>query len=637
MSEGAMKLTPIDMLQLYPEPIIEALVDDDAFRETLGLGGGLQLVLGRAGHFDLPAFYDHVRAIHAGAGPRDVVNAEGAAWTLEAVDVHGQAALRLSRGEWVEHIDPHLVLHPDASIRRAEFERNLDGAGLWPDGLPDWRANLQARPLRDFEVRRLQEAFGQTPAAFAARVVSSFARGTGTAATIAPAERAHYDNLVGVGVASSLAELARDIVHPHIGHLLSIRDGSGGRLALLLGAHSSLLSGSAIERLEDGELTRLLQWARDEGDVLSRVAAIEVGLSAPSLTADRERVLAELVRSVLDEDAEHPKGRLALLSAAIAFIGAEVGRTKVLDDLQPFQRRLAIIAQASLFERTVHGRVDVDLVATWMRARGQRRFFLQTMVEQRLEPRWTAGYLAPEQLKAEFVSRMSLAAGMNKERVPPGALHDLLFGRQDGSLARCLLFPQSFLPGPLEGRVEDASGVPLSAEFERILDKALAPQELTPQSVIALINLRSVFVLDAARVDRAVELIRTAGHRFDASVDRETRSLIFSGLAALAADTRNVDLVAELRMMVRKDRVDFPGEPLRAEFLVALTAVAAHADYEDWGRYLGEWCTELAFQAEGGDAADLQEDLSLLCSIDPALRHRLGSAKAALASVTAND
>jgi hypothetical protein len=52
---------------------------------------------------------------------------------------------------------------------------------------------------------------------------------------------------------------------------------------------------------------------------------------------------------------------------------------------------------------------------------------------------------------------------------------------------------------------------------------------------------------------------------------------------------------------------------------------------------LGEWCTELAFQAEGGDAGDLQEDLSLLCSIDSALRHRLGSAKVALASVTAND
>lgn len=365
---------------------------------------------------------------------------------------------------------------------------------------------------------------------------------------------------------------------------------------------------------------------------MSRVAAVEIALAASSRLPLPELRLRRLIESVLAQEPADAGGRLSLLSATVALVACELGRLRVLEDMPPFQRRAAIFAHASFLERTVFGRVDVKPMADWARGHGLRRFYLQTMVERRLEPRWSAELASPEQLKAEFVSRISLAAGLHRAHIASGELSDFLFGDGDNGLARHARFPQSFLPGPLEGMVGEGGAVPLPPHFEQVLDEAMSGDDLQPASVIALINLRSVFALDAARVDRAVTLIRGAGHRFDASVDDETRLLLYNGLAALAAETRNTALADELRMMVRKEQ---SGSSAHDEFLLALTAASAHAAPNEWSDYLGSWCSDLAFRAQGGAARRLLEDLELLCLIEPALRHALGSAKAALASVPA--
>lgn len=635
MTEDAYRLNPRDILQLYPVAVVERLFDDDEFRARLELEDGLLLVLEGAGRFARRPFYAAVRTLHAGAAELEVYDIDGHPWTIVAVDVGGRPALRLSRGGAFVNLHPHHALHPDASLRIAELDRSLAETALWPEALPAWRGTLGARSLDDDEVRRYQQAFESTPRALAGRIEISFARRTGDAALIAPDDRAHYTNLIGGGIASSVGDLARSVVLPHVQRLLSVADGSGPRMALLLAAHSSLLSTSELERLREEELSALVRWATEEGDLLSRVGAIEVGLASLARLPSLATPLVPLVASVLAQDPDDRAGRLALVSGVVAFVGAELSRTGLLGDLPPFQRRLAIFAQASFFERTVFGRIDVGVVADWARRQGLRRFYFQTMVERRLEPRWTAEYVEPAQLKAEFVSRISLAAGLHEAHVPPGLLHDLLFGDAEGGVKAQVRFPQNFLPGPLEGLPAEDGRLPLPEHFERMLDETLAADVLEPRSVIALINLRGVFAIDAGRVDRAVELIRAAGHRFAVSVDAETRQLLFNGLAALAAETRNAGLAEEVRMMVRKDRLDGDATvPLRDEFAMALNAAAAHAEWEDWSAYLGDWCVELAFQAEGQDARDLRDDLDLLCAIDPALRGVLGAGRAALASVT---
>lgn len=631
--EGA--LLPRDMLQMYPDTVVEALVEDDAFRSGLGLDDGLLLVLGRGGRFGRRAFYRAIRSLHAGDEGVCVDDVDGESWALEAMDVGGRPAIRLSRGETVEHIHPHLALHADDEVRLAELDRSLADAGLWSEALPEWHVILRTRPLDDDEVRRLQRALEATPTALAARIDASFAKGEGGGALIAPVEPGYYALLAGDGVATSIDDLARSVVRPHVLRLASLADGSGPRMALLLASHSSLLAGSALVDLTEDGLSALLDWAVASGDLLSRVGAVELGLAALARVPAVAPALTLLVASVLDQDPGDRDGRLALLSGVVAFVGSELSRTRALDHLPPFQRRMALFAQASFFERVVFGRIDARVVADWGRQNGLRRFYFQTMVDRRLEPRWTAEHIAPEQLKAEFASRISLAAGLHEASVPAGPLRDLLFGDGEGGLRSHVKFPQSFLPGPLEGRVATGEQQRLPADFERVLDEALAADVLEPRSVIALINLRGVFAIDAGRVDRAVALIRAAGHRFDVSVDAETRGLLFNGLAALASETRNPRLAEEVRMMVRKDRLDGAASvPSHEEFAMALNAAAAHAGWDEWSAYLAEWIGELAFNAVGEDAEQLRGDVELLCAIDPGLRRVLGAAKAALASVT---
>jgi hypothetical protein len=141
-----------------------------------------------------------------------------------------------------------------------------------------------------------------------------------------------------------------------------------------------------------------------------------------------------------------------------------------------------------------------------------------------------------------------------------------------------------------------------------------------------------LFSIGDHRVERAVELLRSAGHRFDGDVDQEMRENIFTGLAGVASASRNTALADELRVMVRKNRIDSAHPPkAQREFLIAIAAAAAHAGFEGWSAYLGKWADELAFSVvDKQDADHLLADMELLSIIEPRLRRYLGNAVAAL-------
>src|SRR3546814_5369768 len=90
----------------------------------------------------------------------------------------------------------------------------------------------------------------------------------------------------------------------------------------------------------------------------------------------------------------------------LLYVGGDISRTGVLADLPPFQRRLAIFAQAALFERHAYGHVGVEHFTKWAIGQRGRRFYYQTLSELREEPRWVADYCTPDQLKAEFLGRI---------------------------------------------------------------------------------------------------------------------------------------------------------------------------------------------------------------------------------------
>lgn len=147
-----------------------------------------------------------------------------------------------------------------------------------------------------------------------------------------------------------------------------------------------------------------------------------------------------------------------------------------------------------------------------------------------------------------------------------------------------------------------------------------------------MINTRGLFHIDHEKVDRAVRLIRDARHRFPSDLESEQRDALLAGLAAVACTTRSGDLASDVRLMMRRVRVDRenPQAPGR-ELLLAATAAGAYGDLAEWTAFLGDWATELAFAVDRHDqAVALYSELDALCIIEPTLRRTAGRALAAL-------
>jgi len=402
-------------------------------------------------------------------------------------------------------------------------------------------------------------------------------------------------------------------------------------VALLLASHAGIIAESPLIGLPSDSLSRLGEWAKDEADLVSKIGMIELGLSVLPTARTLEPIIDVLVREIIEQNPDDPASRLSLLSAAFVLIDGELSRTKALANWPPFRRRFAALAQASLFERVAFGRLDVESFSKWAFAHRGHRFYVQTLVDMRVEPRWSPDYAGPDQIHRELIGRIHNASHQFAENVPAGSLYELLFSKDRTGLSGAIHFPGCFLPGPLEGSLEyEKNAVP--AQFEAIINESLAGDQFEPKSVRALINLRGLIPIDSEKIVRTVSLIREAGHRINGHVSLEERDALIHGLAGVSAITRSADLASDVRMMMRKNRVDGlnPPRPGR-ELLVALHAAAAYDEAEAWRNFVGEWACELAFAATSIDEApELHTALTTLCVIEPELRKTIGRGLAAL-------
>lgn len=622
-----------EMLDLFPPFIQLELIDDDAFRERLGLQVEGTLSLGEGDvKFPRGAFMDAVRALYASSDRRaQATDEDGTCWDLIG-EKHGDAdAIAVQAGGQRHLIPGFAVLNPDHDERTRQFTLMLREAGITPASMTHWSSRLQARTLENEEVRHFDLELARTPVVAMRKLDRELSGASGRVETLAPPHRIYFERLVGAGTASDIAEYAEKVARPLIADLLAWDEARGARLALLLASHASIMAASALIELPTETLTALASWAIEEGDPLCKVGMIEVGLAALSRAAELAGPIQQLVEQIRDLDADDPAGPLQLMMATFVIVDAELSRLKIVDDWPPFRRRIAALAQAGLIQRAVRGRVDVAHFAKWALGYGTRRFYMQTLADLRVEPRWLPDLASPSQLKAELIGRVHNATGRSNENLPDGALRRLLLGKGTDDLPQHIVFPDSLLPGPIEGSAA-AAGNPIPPEFEEILDRSLGSASLGPESVIAMINTRGLFNIGSEKVDRAIALIRQAGYRFPSDLEIEKRDALLWGLAAVASSARSEDLAGDVRLMMRRVRVDrdAPLAPAR-ELIVAAMAAGAFSDLSAWLTFLGDWATELAFAVdEESEAAELYSGLDTLCVIEPALRRSAGRGLACL-------
>ena len=470
-------------LGMFPPFLRLELVADKAFRDELGVEVQAKLTLeAGAARFRQDTIFDAIRSALAGRSAAAVLDEWGTSYSLEVeTQADDRIVVTATHGDTRFRLGGLAVLSPHLAQRLRELDFALADAGLPPHGIPEWRRVLEERSLANDEVSKFQADMSRAPQAYLRALDRELSGPYAKLETIAPTERVYYERLVGAGETRVASELAGSIAGPHIADLLAWNQEQGARMALLLASRAGIIAESPLSSLPPDALGRLGEWARDEADILSKVGMIELGLVALPSARHLEPIIEALVRQIIALNPDDPTGRLKLLAAAFVLIDGELSRTKALASWLPFRRRYAALAQASMFERVGFGRLDVERFSRWAFNQRARRFYLQTLVDMRLEPRWPPDYAGPEQLHREVIGRIHNASGQFAANIPAGSLHQLLFSDDATGLRGAIHFPGSFLPGPLEGSLERQSN-PVPPDFEAILDESLAGEQLEPRS-----------------------------------------------------------------------------------------------------------------------------------------------------------
>ena len=279
-----------------------------------------------------------------------------------------------------------------------------------------------------------------------------------------------------------------------------------------------------------------------------------------------------------------------------------------------------------------NSKIDMDDFIKWANSTGTHAFFIQTMCDLRIEPRWFPDFVSPEQLKAEFIGRIFIAGHKNVSKIKDLDLHELILGEGSDSILSNSVFPLPYLPGPLEGGIPAPNVAPEFILEE--IEEYLGEENLTVDSFRVLINSALLFSLDSHHAQLAAKALRTLKYHLKKVDKKEKLFPILRGLSTVAAVTRSSELANELRILTRRYRHK-RGMSLSADesLSIGLVAGAANSELTEWSNFIGEWITEIAFQPlEEIEKKSIHSHIVQMCNIVPELWRTCGRAEAALSA-----
>ena len=450
-----------------------------------------------------------------------------------------------------------------------------------------------------------------------------------------PRSKRYYERLIGVYDGStSIRDYASGEGRKFIENLLAWRSLEGFLFSLLLSSHSALSAEINVELLEMEEVVRAFSFLEKQGDRVSQLGAIEVGLRVLSEVSEIESILIRLIVQIRDENTDKTDSRFKLLSTLFFFVDGELSRTRLFSENPPFYRRLASLSQSALICRQmVSLGVGNDSFCEWVvDQQGVNHIccYLQSLVDTRLEPRWIPEFAAAPLMRGEFLGRIMDKALECNEALQKAKLYDLILGTDIDSIRSQSKFTHAQIVGPLEGG-EMASDSSATIHLQEIEAQFRAEGNGSPPFG-RLIYFGPLLPHKSVLSELAADALRRSNHRLDQIEDKTQLLIALNGLASVAAVTRSCLLADELRILVHQYRRDSQpaisaGEAVR----VFLAAAASRSDLKEWREYLGTCLTELAFsELDDNDKNALHFQLQYLCHVDPGLWAFCSKADAAL-------
>lgn len=583
--------------------------------------------------FQGAALFRAVRNVLSGTSTEEVTDTENRKWKLKNVSKEGPLpSLALFRDETrFRAPSGFLSLSPDKETRLRLLEKASSEFNLPHDAENAWRKILERRPLEYGEIEEFDEDFLDTPT-YAARIIRGKTKdGQFPLSSLVPPSRRYFERLVGkydgsVSVRDYAARGGGAFLRE-----LSEREPYDGFLAsLLLSSHPATTAEIPVDGLDEDDFIRACDFLEKHGDRVSQLGAVEVGFRAlPSMPGIKPRI-ARLTKLIRDDEADGTAGGFNLFSTLFLLADGELSRARLFSSEPPFYRRLAALSQAALIHRQLAGsNMDVDrLHKNAVAARGLIHC-MQSLVDMRLEPLWLSGTSwEGHRIRENFLGRIVGAATKYRPNIKDGELFDLILGTERESILLAHPFAR-YSMSPLDGTEDRLQDMPV--KISETINGQLGADEVCPQSFAALMNSVSLYRLDSGHAELAAKALRFCRHQISGIENQTHLSVMLNGLATIAAVARSHVLADELRTLVRRYRRDVRHPvPVEEEAVLCLAAAASRTDLEGWTEFVGDWMTELAFEAKENEAKSLLSQLEQLCHIVPDLRISCGRARAAL-------
>lgn len=626
-------------LALVPQALRHTMLQDAEFLDAFGLSLRAEGIVSFSGGIRLMAttLFDAVAEADRSNGVVAVRDEDAQEWHIGIdKDDEGNKCPQLKR-------EGHTFLYPggalllsDPSARECQFHRMADDAGLLESHRGHWIKILRERALNNNEMGQVHRDLEDTPNRLMYRLRESLRGGETPHDLFVPESRRYYERLIGhLADAENVREHAANGAHDLVAELTAWSPRKGFSLALPLASQAAYSAVIPAADLSEEVVRDVYDALVSNGDMLSRLAAVEIGLP---LLSDRPWLadsIWELINIIRTENPEAGDDGFSDLSRYFILADSELSRLGVLRDAPHFYRRAASFAQATLIQRQLNA-VGADLTnfRKWIDQHFSPQFYAQSLVDMRLAPRWHPELINSVQLKQEFIGRILGAAEASKGRLGDGRLAALLCptSEHEESLVSSAKFPLPYFPGPLEGDFPPPQGLPDDAQ--EVIDEQLSLPELTPKSFIASVNLAKLYAIEEKFACRISERLKSGKYHFHEIKSDEEFAAVLSGLAVVAAVTRSEELAIDVRILVRKYRRDPTHKiSMSTACRTVFFAAAANQGLEGWCGYIGDAVEELAFGALSRDEAGILQGLiRRICEAEPALWTSIGAAEAALST-----
>lgn len=623
-------------LDLTPPLICETLLKESDFWEKYSLKADMTLSFPDIGTtFHLASLYKAVRKVLSGATEKKVIDTKSQKWRLKNISREGDLPhLSLSRGQKHFSLPNLTALSPDRDTRLRFLEEAISDVNLPISASDQWRNILSERALEDDEVGVCLSEFRDTPVEKVRAIQNEIRDGKINMTSLAPPSRTYFERLVGeYDSSASIWEYATSVGRTLFAQLSAWRPYDGFLFSLLLSSHSSLTDEINVDQLSSEDLVRAYNFLEKHGDRISQLGAIEVGLRILPSRPEIEQPLIRLIEQIRDDDIDGQMSGFKLLSALFCLVDGQLSKTRLLLAKPPFYRRLAALSQATLIHRQiVNFPIDMDQFSEWAFSKCEG-FYLQSLVDMRLEPRWDPNFAMALQMQAYFFGRILKATEKYKQNITGSQIYDLVLTNEPESLQSLGDALETWLPGPLEGAERTQNTLP--TKIAEVIETQLSTTEIGPLSFVVLVNFALIFPFNTNHAELAANAIQRTNYHLPNIEDRSQLVVILDGLAKVAAVSRSPVLADELRILVSRYRqnAEYPLS-IPEVIKICLVAAASRSDLNEWTKFVGDWLTDLAFgELKKDEAQDLYLCLNTLCHAVPELWVSCGRADAALSAL----